>query len=532
MLTLILNSFSNVLKTLFQMFFCIENFDSPAPLSEAGAENQNLNDKNKTEILDPNIDPNIDEPILLYISKDRFVQFSTLKNLEEIIPIVRQNDHSLRPLPFKYEKLTFDLYNRMTQLVSFETFKANLEKYKVPGVYCVTSNSTNFIYIRETSNLLDRFKCLPNELKNSNKQYHTSQFVDDWNKLGSNNFVFQIIHMGSEWTNRRVRLERERQLVHENALNTYNNINLYLSIPYKNVVLPSLERVDEILVFPNLNDECFLQTERKNSSENYEQPGIYVIVCFNATGGLFYFGQTINLLKRFSTIRSKLINSEKYSLTFWNKALLEAKKTYGLDSFLFVPLYVGAEWEDAQKRKQMETNLIRLNSSKVLNVKKLNRNFQQEKNSINGEQKQVIEKPILTPNLEYSRISSPIIIKGTFYESINKAAIGEKTYPKFIRKCLKQKHPDYQLVNNQDILDMPSKFRNLPFVLYLVENRVYLTQAHVNIFEEGENYSETTLSERFKYGNIEGWSKISRREFCDRFEQENWELMWQWPNDQ
>jgi len=31
-------------------------------------------------------------------------------------------------LPLKYVKLTFDLYHRMTQLVSFETFKSNLNR--------------------------------------------------------------------------------------------------------------------------------------------------------------------------------------------------------------------------------------------------------------------------------------------------------------------------------------------------------------------------------------------------------------------
>jgi hypothetical protein len=52
------------------------------------------------------------------------------------------------------------------------------------------------------------------------------------------------------------------------------------------------------------------------------------------------------------------------------------------------------------------------------------------------------------------------------------------------------------------------------------------------LFEEGDKYIAATLSERFKFQNIEGWAKISRREFCDRFREENWELMWQWPNDQ
>lgn len=178
----------------------------------------------------------------------------------------------------------------------------------------------------------------------------------------------------------------------------------------------------------------------------------------------------------------------------------------------------------------METKLIHLNSLKALNVFKRNRQIQQ--NSINKEQKQPIEKPFLTSSLGYCRISSPILVKGNYYESINKAAIGEGTYPKFIRKCLKEKHPDYKLLNRDDISDMPSKFQNLPFFFYLVENHVYLSQVHVNMFEEGENYSASTLSERFKYENVEGWSRISRREFCDRFQKENWELMWQWPNDQ
>lgn len=337
---------------------------------------------------------------------------------------------------------------------------------------------------------MNRFKCLPNEFKNTKKQYHTSRLVDDWNKFGPEDFVFRIIHMGPEWANRKIRRERERQLVHENVLKTYNNMDFYPFTPYKNVknvVLPPLKRVDEILLFPNMNAEAFYIKDRKNASplaKNYEQPGIYVIVCFHATGGLFYFGETTNLLDRFSYIRSKLINSEKSSSTSWNKPLIVCKKRYGLESFLFIPLYVGVEWQNRQKRLKMETNLIRLNSSKALNVWKLNRlNFPQsglpglgdqevketsppsqnpdpgfalgvEKNFSNEGQKQPMaspEKPILTPSLSYSRISSPILVKGNYYESINKAAIGEGTYPKFIRKRLKENHPDYKLLNGQDI---------------------------------------------------------------------------------
>jgi predicted GIY-YIG superfamily endonuclease len=360
-------------------FFCFENLN----------RNKNGNDHNQTEISEPNSD----SPILLYISKETFVKFPAFKNSKEITTTVRQTfNHSLIPLPFKYQKLTFDLYHRMSQLVSFETFRANLEKYKVPGVYCVESISTNFIYIGETNNLLNRFKRLPNELKDTKKQYHTSQFVQDWNQFGPDDFVFRIIHMGPEWANEKVRLERERQLVHENALKTYNNLKFYPFTPYKNVVLPSLKKIDEILFFPNRKDSPFSLKERKKAYENYEQPGIYVIVCFHATGGLFYFGETTNLLQRFSYIRSKLINSEKSSSTFWNKALLKCKENFGLKSFLFIPLYVGAEWENPQKRKKMETKLIRLNSLKALNVFKLNR--QGEKNSIKKEEKQPIEKPI------------------------------------------------------------------------------------------------------------------------------------------
>lgn len=469
---------------------------------------------------------NTNEPILLHISKDTFVQLPSLKNNEELIKTVQKTfHHSLTLLPFKYAKLTFDLYNRMTQLVSFKTLKSNLNQYKVAGVYCVESTSTGFIYVGETSNLLNRFKVLPNELKNEMKQNHTSKFVQDWNKFGPEDFVFRIMHMGSEWVNREVRLERERQLVRENASNTYNNINFYPLTPYQNVVLPSLEIVDEALFFPNLNDENLYIKEKEQAYANYKQPGVYAIVCFGANSGLFYFGETNNLLQRFSYIRSKLINDEKSYSTIWNVALKECKNKYGLESFLFIPLYVGAEWVDSKKRKQMETTLIRLNSLKALNIFKLNR-ISNERNT------QLIEKPILKPSLGYSRISSSIIIKGNYYESINKAAIGEGTYPKFIRKRLRENHPDYILLNNDDISDMPSKFQTLPFVLYLVENRVYLTQAHANLFEEGGNYSASTLSERFKFQNLESWSVISRREFCNRFEQENWEIMWQWPNDQ
>lgn len=345
--------------------------------------------------------------------------------------------------------------------------------------------------------------------------------------------------MGAEWTDRKVRLERERQLVHENASNTYNNLKFYSLTPNQNIVLPSFEIVDETLFFPNLNDESFYLKEKKQAYEQYSQPGIYVIVCFDTehpensssdtASGLFYFGETNNLFQRFSYIRSKLINDEKSYSPIWNVALKECKNKYGLDSFLFVPFYVGPEWKDSKKRKQMETKLIRLNSLKALNIFKLNR---KSKNSINGNKEQAIEKPILTSSLQYSRSSSPIKIRGNYYESINKAAIREGTYPKFIRKRLKENHPDYILLNKDDISDMPLKFQNLPFVLYLVENRVYLTQAHANMFEEGGNYSASTLSERFKFQNLEGWSVISRREFCNRFEKENWELMWQWPNDQ
>lgn len=55
--------------------------------------------------------------------------------------------------------------------------------------------------------------------------------MDDWNKFGPEDFVFRIIHMGPEWANRKIRHERERQLVHENVLKTYNNMDFYPFTP-------------------------------------------------------------------------------------------------------------------------------------------------------------------------------------------------------------------------------------------------------------------------------------------------------------
>lgn len=91
------------------LFFCFENCET----------NQNSNNSNNAEISEPKMT----KPVLLNISKDKIVHFPSLQNSEQITSIIQQTfDHSLIPLPFKYAKLPFDLYNRMIQSVSFETF--------------------------------------------------------------------------------------------------------------------------------------------------------------------------------------------------------------------------------------------------------------------------------------------------------------------------------------------------------------------------------------------------------------------------
>lgn len=82
-------------------FFCFENFGTP--LQCTGGSNQNANDCTPPESDGPGtppsnspggqteiLKPNIDEPILLYISKEKFVKFPPFQNSEDVMTTVQQ----------------------------------------------------------------------------------------------------------------------------------------------------------------------------------------------------------------------------------------------------------------------------------------------------------------------------------------------------------------------------------------------------------------------------------------------------------
>lgn len=235
----------------------------------------------------------------------------------------------------------------------------------------------------------------------------------------------------------------------------------------------------------------------------------------SATGDV-YFGQTNNLRDRFSFTRSKFINKDP---NLPSSALRDAVMEYGLAFFVFIPLYIFSNNANLSFFK-IEKALIQLNSPDVYNI------VYRKKLSLNKPDK----KPVIEARRYYTG-RTLLSIKGQRYDSINEAVKKTGINHKKIRKLLKDiNNKDFFIIGDDKSQNWPEEYWLLPLYLYLVDNRVYLSQADVVKFET--NNAPAVISDRFKKGDFSGWKTITRAEFFKNYQNDDWEYMWQWPNDQ
>ena len=99
-----------------------------------------------------------------------------------------------------------------------------------PGLYAIVNNSNNKRYIGETDNLAGRlaghFKTL-----NSNRSHDCTDLQQDWNTQNGQNFSFEILEIGSQWSEKTVRLQKEREIAL--SLERENVYNFYAYIDYR-----------------------------------------------------------------------------------------------------------------------------------------------------------------------------------------------------------------------------------------------------------------------------------------------------------
>lgn len=84
--------------------------------------------------------------------------------------------------------------------------------YFQPGIYMIHNTQKNKYYIGETDNIADRlaghFKSL-----NKKKSHDSNELQKDWDLQNGKNFVFAILFIGPELSEKTIRLQKERELV-------------------------------------------------------------------------------------------------------------------------------------------------------------------------------------------------------------------------------------------------------------------------------------------------------------------------------
>lgn len=88
----------------------------------------------------------------------------------------------------------------------------SFHEYFQPGIYMILNINKNKCYIGETENIADRLASHFKRL-NSNKPHACAELQTDWNFQNGQNFVFKILFFGPEWSERSVRLQKEREIV-------------------------------------------------------------------------------------------------------------------------------------------------------------------------------------------------------------------------------------------------------------------------------------------------------------------------------
>lgn len=101
-------------------------------------------------------------------------------------------------------------------------------EYLQPVIYIIFNTTNNKCYIGESDNVASRLSGHFLSL-NRKKPHDCNDLQKDWDRQNGKNFLFQILFFGPEWSERSVRLQKERELVlslgQENVYNFTNYID-------------------------------------------------------------------------------------------------------------------------------------------------------------------------------------------------------------------------------------------------------------------------------------------------------------------
>jgi group I intron endonuclease len=117
----------------------------------------------------------------------------------------------------------------MTSPLSFEK-TIPFHDFFQPGIYMICNKITNKYYIGESENVADRISGHYKRL-NSNKQHDCAELQADWNCQNGKNFSFEILFSGPEWSDKVLRLQKERELLM--SLGKENSYNFAQFIDYR-----------------------------------------------------------------------------------------------------------------------------------------------------------------------------------------------------------------------------------------------------------------------------------------------------------
>ena len=151
-------------------------------------------------------------------------------------------------------------------------------------------------------------------------------------------------------------------------------------------------------------------------------PGVYMIYC--TKNKMRYYGETSSLLVRLSAQKDSLKLKKNICVHLqrdWN--------TFGQESFDFVILEAGPEWEDRDKRRNLETELILADKGLVYNtltgqsrLKRLQKLTVKPSSDMIREGIRTQAGTLSVPEPASGKLGTLISINGVIYSSITKAA--------------------------------------------------------------------------------------------------------------
>ena len=94
-----------------------------------------------------------------------------------------------------------------------------------PGLYEIVSSSAGRRYIGESENVLERLGKHVTTLRDGTHDCLSLQ--TDWNRLGSNDFIFRASSLGPGWSDHRLRMAKEQALLAEHLGAVYNTPGIF-----------------------------------------------------------------------------------------------------------------------------------------------------------------------------------------------------------------------------------------------------------------------------------------------------------------